>query len=408
MLGYSFKVVNVRATKLKKQSGYGQPAWHNDGLHNCIKKIMIYPSPMDSDNGTFEIIDRQGKYNLIANSQPSIILADVAVLVHRGIPPKVSDCRPMIEITIIPSLVTTTDYVTAGHNARVPLPSTAQFEEFFDLKYRKVNDFEYSSNSEFIKHENIRNINLGGGSWFSENGWINYDEFSRDIRGKIKFHSHTELPYPSSYADVVYSSHCLEHLNDSVVNKLIREAYRVLNNGGKLVIKLPDFDAVLDEFRRGVDNEILSVNPDRWNIVPLKKMWENSGIPFSYERLAAMIFCGYWKRNGYQHFSDIQQDNSYHGPCKISDSENRLILEKDISPHSIAMTYVNKVIEIEGEENIVFNHQNAWSYKEFIALIESIGFEFIETSTKVTNSISQVPSIHDGESISRYYEFLKP
>ena len=47
------------------------------------------------------------------------------------------------------------------------------------------------------------------------------------------------LPYPTESQDYVYSSHMLEHVETSNVEKTIQEWFRVLKNGGFMVVSLP-------------------------------------------------------------------------------------------------------------------------------------------------------------------------
>jgi len=47
------------------------------------------------------------------------------------------------------------------------------------------------------------------------------------------------LPYPAGYFGGVYCSHVIEHLNEPIL--ALKEFYRILNKGGKLVVKTPDY-----------------------------------------------------------------------------------------------------------------------------------------------------------------------
>jgi len=61
------------------------------------------------------------------------------------------------------------------------------------------------------------------------------------------------LPFPSESQDAVYSSHCLEHIDDSIM--AIQEWHRVLKTGGHIIVIVPH--AHLYERRRRP--------PSRWN-----------------------------------------------------------------------------------------------------------------------------------------------
>lgn len=48
------------------------------------------------------------------------------------------------------------------------------------------------------------------------------------------------LPIPTGSVDYVYSSHCLEHMNDAI--SAIREWWRVVKHGGHIVMVVPHRD----------------------------------------------------------------------------------------------------------------------------------------------------------------------
>jgi predicted SAM-dependent methyltransferase len=56
------------------------------------------------------------------------------------------------------------------------------------------------------------------------------------------------LPFPDDSAEVIYSSHLLEHLYSDEARKLIRECFRVLAAGGVLRIVVPDLGAIIREY----------------------------------------------------------------------------------------------------------------------------------------------------------------
>jgi ubiquinone/menaquinone biosynthesis C-methylase UbiE len=50
------------------------------------------------------------------------------------------------------------------------------------------------------------------------------------------------LPYNDNEVDEIFSSHLLEHIEDQELKSTFQEWYRVLKPGGKLVIRVPDFE----------------------------------------------------------------------------------------------------------------------------------------------------------------------
>ena len=56
------------------------------------------------------------------------------------------------------------------------------------------------------------------------------------------------LPFPADSAEVIYSSHLLEHLYFEEARELVRECFRVLTAGGVLRIVVPDLRAIVREY----------------------------------------------------------------------------------------------------------------------------------------------------------------
>ena len=70
-------------------------------------------------------------------------------------------------------------------------------------------------------------------------GFLNVDVF--DFKGIDKKIDLNKFPYDfkSNYADEIFCSHVIEHLDDP--EKCLSEMFRILKKGGKLTIKVPYF-----------------------------------------------------------------------------------------------------------------------------------------------------------------------
>ena len=73
--------------------------------------------------------------------------------------------------------------------------------------------------------------------------------------------------------------------------RALSEARRILRPDGALLIKLLDFDRVLDDWRRQ-DPSLISAPV--WNIESLLRMWDARGVADTLDNRAAVIFCGFW------------------------------------------------------------------------------------------------------------------
>lgn len=61
------------------------------------------------------------------------------------------------------------------------------------------------------------------------------------------------IPCPDSAAEVVYSSHMIEHLDREEVRRLLAEVRRVLRPGGIVRLVAPDLSLLVDEYLRARD-----------------------------------------------------------------------------------------------------------------------------------------------------------
>ena len=72
-------------------------------------------------------------------------------------------------------------------------------------------------------------------------GWLNYDFFPCDNR--VFYFNALEFPYPflRKYADKILISNGLEHFYKEMQIKIVNECYKILKDGGELILRLPTF-----------------------------------------------------------------------------------------------------------------------------------------------------------------------
>lgn len=86
-----------------------------------------------------------------------------------------------------------------------------------------------------ISTESPIRLNIGCGNKKIE-GWIGIDlDGEPDIRADIR-----TLPFPDDYAHEAMAIHVLEHIWRWQALDVLREWFRVLQPGGKLILELPD------------------------------------------------------------------------------------------------------------------------------------------------------------------------
>jgi predicted SAM-dependent methyltransferase len=66
----------------------------------------------------------------------------------------------------------------------------------------------------------------------------------------------TKLPYPDNSIEQIESYHVIEHLPRHNLERALRDWYRVLNPGGKLILECPDFDEIAKLYLAGDEKQL--------------------------------------------------------------------------------------------------------------------------------------------------------
>jgi SAM-dependent methyltransferase len=108
-------------------------------------------------------------------------------------------------------------------------------------------------------NDNKRFIHLGCGR-INHPDFINVDlclyphvHYLRDIKDLTIF--------PDSFADLIYVSHCLEHIPHPKVASVLMEWWRVLKPGGILRLSVPDFDTMVQIYEENEKDLDLIIGP---------------------------------------------------------------------------------------------------------------------------------------------------
>ncbi len=99
-----------------------------------------------------------------------------------------------------------------------------------------------------------RKLNIGSGQRrFEGHGWINIDCVSRpgQVPDLICDVGKEPLPYPDNSVEIVVLHQVYEHFGLGEGHALIRECRRVLETGGRLIVTVPDMDALAKRWREG-------------------------------------------------------------------------------------------------------------------------------------------------------------
>lgn len=242
-------------------------------------------------------------------------------------------------------------------------------------------------------------LNIGGGRGQAK-GWLNLDAIA-----PMPFHFALDNKFPldKNSQELVYSSHALEHIPQDVVNYILDESYRVLNRHKDIIIKIPDFDLVLQHWR-AENHEFFDKH---WGLRKLIPTWKNKGVPDTIDYRCSMIFCGIWNHAYGDHFSGKinRNPNAYHGPVPIPIEQLKNLLGTG-KPSLISATLRQEALKYN---NITFNHQTAWSKEKFIELLRSHGF-FVRTYMDVEDILKEynfIPGIAEMKEISLFVSSYK-
>lgn len=86
-----------------------------------------------------------------------------------------------------------------------------------------------------------RHINIGGGPSFNFTSWLNLETVPSPSNPiPTAFSAETTFPVDDGSIATVFSSHYLDRLDDQTLERCLREAHRVLDKEGVLVVKLPN------------------------------------------------------------------------------------------------------------------------------------------------------------------------
>lgn len=96
-------------------------------------------------------------------------------------------------------------------------------------------------------------LNIGPGKWHKK-GWKRLDCYDNLTNFDIDLREMTELPLEDNVLEKVFSSHCIEHIEDSHLDILIKELYRCMQPDGVLRLTCPDADQALEAYRTGNKN----------------------------------------------------------------------------------------------------------------------------------------------------------
>ena len=385
-----FKVINVKAQEsvINPIESIGPNYCHLDGFPIQIHKILVYLTEAGELTGTTSFpnealkdLARPKRVYAIAGPPGSFALFNPNIMHHQGMPGK-EGRKVILEITVVPSYETEINPTFNGTNSRHPISPPINFSE-----------------KDFLRKAMTTKLNIGGGKREFK-GWLNLDSIAHS---PFYFKLDNKFPLKDNSQELVYSSHALEHIPQDVVDYILDETYRVLDGYKDFVIKIPDFDRVLQHWRAGNDEFF----DKHWGLKKIIPTWKSKEVPDTIDYRCSMIFCGIWNNAYGDHFAKKikEHPDAYHGPVPMPLLELKDLLSTG-NPSLISSTLRAEALK---QGDITFNHQTSWGKKEFADLLRSHKF-FVRTymDTKaILKEYSFIPGIKEMEEISLFVSCYK-
>lgn len=236
-------------------------------------------------------------------------------------------------------------------------PDYILYHKYYDSESIKEKNF-YNIGAGTFRHKYWKNIDLAS-DWYNESqigsDMINYDLFS------LK-----PLPIADSSAEVVYTSHTVEHINNKAAQNMFNEAHRILKPGGIFRITTPDIDLYYKAcFNNDEDffwwTELFSSDEvcKKINIYPFKNYSLVQRFLFSFST----------------HTSLIVKDTTIE---KFSDEEIITIFKKNTYEDAFNIIISRCTIEIQRQ--YFGYHMNWWNWIKTKKMLEQAGFSEIYKS----------------------------
>ncbi len=224
-----------------------------------------------------------------------------------------------------------------------------------------------------VKKRRFYNIGAGG---FRHPCWTNVDnpsdwyrEWTSDT-GKGILHnlfSLEPLPIESNSAQIVYSSHTVEHITDEAAHNLYAESYRILKYGGFLRLTTPDIDL---DYRAYKDNDRRFFYWADTENIPKITQKTKYKIPLNEASIEQLFL---------EHFAtSVSTLHSDGADERISDDElNRIFTEME---YASALNYCTSRCPIEIQRKYPGNHINWWNKDKMFRMLKKAGFNKIHLS----------------------------
>ena len=244
-----------------------------------------------------------------------------------------------------------------------------------NLYYQPENDldlyFEFFS-KDSVKYKRFYNIGAGN---FSHPAWTNIDKKSGHYK-KMQtgenfinwdMFSMRPLPIEDNTAEIVYSSHALEHVPDEYAQFTLNETYSVLKNKGVVRITVPNIDLYYAAYCREDTHFFFWKNRysdvDALERLSLQKPMNQAS--------AAQLFL-------YEFAVHVSELHSGGSSEKISDDQLTNIFKSN--NYEDALDYCTSKCLINIQKRQPFTHINWYNTKKIMEMMNKAGFDDVRIS----------------------------
>jgi len=241
----------------------------------------------------------------------------------------------------------------------------------YDISHKRINE-KYDKNLyvKYFSENSIKNkefINIGAGN-FTHPFWTNIDYESdwylknRDNTKKgIQYDLLSLNPINLNSAEIVYSSHTIEHITDKAAQFIFGEVYRILKSNGVFRLTTPNIELAyrafkendLEYFYQIYRSNIYSIMINGEEVIQDKRKT-------SIEQL--FLF----------HFASSVSTLHNFGNKKFTDKEIRKIFsEKDLES---ALNYFTSLCPLKIQKKFPGTHINWWNKEKIFNMLNKAGF----------------------------------
>jgi len=207
-----------------------------------------------------------------------------------------------------------------------------------------------------FKKVNREYVNIGGGPVFLHEKFFTFDinVTSNKSQGRINFDFSKGVAFPFEDNSIkgIYTSHCLEHLFDNQVFKILEQSYRILQPGGVIRIALPDMEMMFDAYEAR-DASFFSWFKEKMRV--RDGVWAYD----SWLRLVTRSFAG--------HVVDLFSDEELYGIYHKLEENRIKFVRRILSEAENSPKY----------RNVPNAHKSYWSSQKMLTCLNELGFKSV-------------------------------